>query len=349
MKTILKSLRVVNFVEYDDFKVNFHPNVNFIIGISGSGKTTLFQAINLIADNSPSKPRQMLAKDKNKDFRIELDTNIAKIIRTEKKYKIIWPNKTEQEFVAFGKDIPKPIKQILNLKSVNWQWQFFPHYITLDKGSSVAKELSKELGTEDSEKVIKELKLEISTNKSNYRNISAELENVKSTITKLKPVKDFVEEFSELQQYVVLGEAKQKELKVLNLLLNDITIAQDNLQSLEPINLFLKEIDKIKKKLIIKNQLEGEIKEFENILTVLNDIVLIDISLLNTFNKELNDFEELLEEKNELTKEIFTLSKLINDIKTLKIKNMKQKLELTKLQNEFNLAIKVCPLCGREG
>ncbi len=47
---ILKSLKLINFRNYDNLEINFSPEINFITGDNGSGKTNILEAISIISN-----------------------------------------------------------------------------------------------------------------------------------------------------------------------------------------------------------------------------------------------------------------------------------------------------------
>jgi len=85
---ILRSVRVEGFWGTKDFTVDFHPDINFLIGVNGSGKTTL---INMIAagltadlqtlDRLPFTKLQINLTDVNGKRRPSIE--IEKTLRTE--------------------------------------------------------------------------------------------------------------------------------------------------------------------------------------------------------------------------------------------------------------------------
>lgn len=47
---ILKSLKLINFRNYENLEIRFSPEINFITGFNGSGKTNILEAISIISN-----------------------------------------------------------------------------------------------------------------------------------------------------------------------------------------------------------------------------------------------------------------------------------------------------------
>ena len=350
---MLEKLSIKNFQSHKDSILEFDEGVNTITGTSDHGKSSIFRVLNLICKNKPegnSFVSNWLLNDKNKltgDTECSLTCDGKTITRVKgKSNKYFLDN---DEFSAFGRDVPEPIEEFLSIDNTNIQHQSDNFYLLNLPSTQVAEELNKLVN------------LEI-IDQSVY-NINSKINKIKSDIvfsqTRSNDFLNNLEFYNDIdQRELVLNKLYKKNLK-LNEISSDITTLNNSIKKTKEI------IDKIKA--------YDKIIEFERPVTKLSELA---TQILNVTTKQINLFTlknkitgfsnkleklKIIIELEENYKKHFANTHLLNkykfDIAQLKKiiesitenqKIYKQTIqEIIKFEEIYNqLFPDVCPLCG---
>ena len=136
----ITELMVRAFGLHVDKTVTFVQGVNVIVGESETGKSTLIRALALVIENSPRGGEKLYQSDNSdKPLLVQIKTSTNdKIVRTKNKYYL----NDGKPMKAFGSSVPKPIREILNFKPINWQRQFTDKpFLLFNTGGLAAKDL----------------------------------------------------------------------------------------------------------------------------------------------------------------------------------------------------------------
>jgi exonuclease SbcC len=136
---MIHSLRLQNFQSHKDTKLEFSPGVNVIAGPSDSGKTAILRALHWLVNNRPSG--DAFRSWWGGTTSVTLKTKKRKIVR-EKGSKSNQYQRGEEQYKAFGQDVPERISQALKFSPINTQFQMdAPFLLSLSPGE-VAKQLN---------------------------------------------------------------------------------------------------------------------------------------------------------------------------------------------------------------
>lgn len=314
--------------------------INCIFGENDAGKTAIFRALRVVFLNKPNNLKNLI-KNGESDFKIEIETVNPNFLikRTLKKY--VLKNLDTKEvikFKAFGKEVPNPIKNILDLKPVNQQYFLEPYFLMLQSGGSVSKALEKSLGNEDFQKVMETVKSDLSETKSEIKNLKRVKEENSETVTRLKEIKTFKKKISNLIE---------KEKKYSNLV-NKYENISELLNKLQ--NIKIKNIGIIKKIYANISNLESQFIEFWKLQ---NDFIYLENALQKLEKAAIIEIDSFIfnaiDNLEYFTKKLYTsinekkeIEELLNRIEQPEV------IQLQILKDEFNNLISKygCPLCG---
>ncbi len=118
---MIKSIRIEDFQSHKLTHIDLDPGVNVIIGRSDSGKTSILRALNWVINNKPSGEAFLRHGSKETGVAISLDNDTIITRYRKNKDSVYYLN--DQEFKAFGQDVPKEIRDEINIGSLNTQRQ----------------------------------------------------------------------------------------------------------------------------------------------------------------------------------------------------------------------------------
>ena len=139
---MLEELLIQNFQAHVKTRIIFDPEITCIIGPSDSGKSAIIRALKWVCCNVPGG--SSFVRHGTKGTTVKLLVDGKTIIRKRSS------NDTTNEYLlgkesykAFGRSIPEPVLNALNIDSISWQGQHDSPYWF----SSTAGEVSRQLNT----------------------------------------------------------------------------------------------------------------------------------------------------------------------------------------------------------
>lgn len=306
---MISALIMRNFQSHKKSELQFHPNVNAIIGKSDSGKTALLRGIYWVVYNRPSG--QAIISEWNRDKKnnpiketsVQIIQNEIGVVRVRSPelngYRIV-TNDNEEKLEAIGMDVPDKILNIINLSEVNIQKQMDAPFLLSESASEVARFFNKEIKLDLIDKLL-------SNAESKRRGFNADIKNLEAKLSEVN---------KELEQYNILEEATElcEKLKIIE-----------------------EQYDKLEKELDTIRDLEESYSSFNNIIKTYEKVdfdgISKIISELDTIKREEKITQEQVQEIEELhdsfCKSSDTIEKSDSAIKSFE-----------------KLMPKVCPLCG---
>lgn len=138
---MINRIQIKNFQSHKESDLQLHPGVNVIVGTSDSGKTAVLRALKWLVWNRPG----------GDSFRSTWGGKTEVIIHTEDEHGI---SRTKDKgvnqyamdteiFNAFGTDVPKEIKDVLNISDINLQQQMDSPFLLTSSPGEVAKHFNK--------------------------------------------------------------------------------------------------------------------------------------------------------------------------------------------------------------
>ncbi len=326
---ILKSLSIKNFRSYKDEYIEFHPEVNVIVGGNDAGKSNLRRALDLVIQNQPG------TDDYISDWGGDLDIQLGIGNKTVGRFRnVVWNKKEEkwkagtenlytlsgekEPFRSFGRGkVPDIIKSFINISSLNMSSQW-DNFFLLDKTPpDVAKHYNSLVNLEIIDKALSNIS---STLKREKRELKVEKALVKK---KTKELKEF-DWIANAEKDLSKLEKLNNYIKHLNSQWSDLAGMINNLERLEKQNQELSEItkyEKIVKDLGIKSIEITVLKARRNELCLLIDnykLLKIEQTNLKEKIQYQNDVESLIKQAKQIDNDIEKENELRGYIEQLK-------------------------------
>ena len=330
---MIESITLKNFRSYKDARIEFHPNVNIIIGENDSGKTNILRAIDLVVNNHPSGTDYI--SDWGGDLQIDLEVDgkvitRARNVKWSKKYGIFKAGEIneyrligeKEPFKAFGLGVPDLIKKHLNISPTSFAFQLegpfllnksaadvarhYNNIVNLDiidtTISNIAGILRKERGT---------LKIETDREKILAEKLSAFdwLEQAESDLIDLEKMDELItkyqNEWSGLRGLV----ADYKRFHALDLALDEVIQHEKTVEDLLKLTTQIEQLyeDEIKlesylaKIEVLKKQKE-EYKKISKCGAQVDDLIKLN-TLIEKLTKEQDELSRILAKWNALNKQ----------------------------------------------
>ena len=240
---MFKKLQIKNFKSHKDTEIDFHPNVNVLVGDPQSGKTNIIRGLLLLAKNRPSggaflstfagkkgcteislscsdAPTIVLKKDIKIDDEGEKRIEKAEYILGDKSYK------------GFGKDVPDTIRDVLNLTDINIQKQFdIPFLITSSPGE-IARTINRVTKLEPVDGWVGQLTSNINKTNVEIRIIEDQKKEIKSELERYSDIDEVEIIIDELFKTHVEERDLQRQEFVLDKYLVDMERIKEQLRKL---------------------------------------------------------------------------------------------------------------------
>jgi DNA repair exonuclease SbcCD ATPase subunit len=344
---ILKQIKLQNFGNHKDLTINLTDGLNIIKGETGAGKSTVFRAIALVIDNQPLNATKVF---NSPNYKITITTDNFKIIRKPKEY-ILFMNGHKQSFNAFGTKVPPPIKNLFNLKPINWQRQLNKHFLIFDSPGNVAKYINDLSGTEHYEKIIDDLKKKTGKLNSDKKVQILMKQEAKQEMEKLKGVPEIKEKLKKLKKIKNKYNKKIKKVEELKKIIDKIISISDTKITLEK----LQEIEKLEISLLekISKGIEKQnlLKNLRGIIVKLKELNNLD---LEKYNPSIYKLKELLSVNSESITRLNHLQALRETLKSINENNEtieEIQEEISSLEKEHKKllkTLKICPTCNQK-
>lgn len=146
---MFKSLHIKNIQSHQDTHLSFHPGLNVIKGKGLSGKTPIWRALRLLATNRPLGFRYHNRSAKGSDSVVT--ASLAEGIRvslTKTKKTAVYRIGDGEPLRKFGQNVPKEVKETLNLGKLNFQGQLDPPFLVTDSPGEIFREISRVTNSE---------------------------------------------------------------------------------------------------------------------------------------------------------------------------------------------------------
>ena len=142
---MINQIHIIGYQSHEDTCIDLAPGINVFIGASDVGKTGILRAFNWVANNRPMGDsfRRWGTKETSVKLLLSEGSSIERLKKgtTENLYRLTAGDDV-QTFRALGKEVPQEIQDVLNMGSINWQWQMdAPFLLSLSSGE-VARQLN---------------------------------------------------------------------------------------------------------------------------------------------------------------------------------------------------------------
>ena len=370
---MINSIHGRNFQSWNDITLDFNSGVNAIVGPSDCGKTAGFRILNWIFNNRPggNEFHSWAGGDPYGDVILSEGIQVCRLRIKAINYYILTPSKKSYDdilkiiatppekrkkedrvFEAFGTTVPPPIKDVLNVSDINFQFQLDDPFMFGESPGNIARKLNEVVDLAIIDKALFNIN-------QRYRQEVNQLKNAEDKKAEL---------VDELAEYSWLPEAEEGLTKLEQL---DSSIINNRQQALA-LEIIIKEIGHIE--IEIDQVSTGPIKAYDEVRTLIDldnqiDKNFQDSATLDDLIGEIDglkgeveksqgclQFESVVKEAVMLNGRIGmdwvnrnSFMRFLDDIKTTWQYLDSKREELGELEEEFyGLMPEICPLCDQE-
>lgn len=202
---MIDNIQIQNFQSHHNTSLVFHGGLNIIIGQSNSGKSAILRALRLVIENKPSGD-SFITKGK-KESSVDLIVDGQHITRIKGKNNLYIIN--EQEYKAFGQEVPEDIKQVINFNDINIQKQLDSPFLLSETSGEIAKFFNKVFNLEKIDSSQQQVKSRLSDTKKRMTILE---EDLKEDEEKLKSF-DWI---NEAENKIILLSEQEKEISKMS-------------------------------------------------------------------------------------------------------------------------------------
>jgi len=317
-------IHLKNFRSHEETKLDLDPGVNVFIGLSAAGKTNVMRGFDWVFENKPAadkvKPRSWDGFED--EVKVSVKTTEGYIVTRRKtasknEYILEGPDIEKQVFSSFGQDIPREIKDILNISPINIQKQFAPAFLLSEKSGEVARQINKIAHLDG----INKTTTYIEGQKREFAN------DVKTAEKRLVEHKENLEQYSDLDSLEDKVEALEtksnifkglkQEYSSLVMLIQNIKKNQTSLESKQEITKYADKVDGLIKR---QESISAMNEEADSLYGLLESITkheerIKDINTTLSVKGKVSTLEDLLNNIQSIEKKIKSLSEAIYSIK----------------------------------
>lgn len=220
---MIKSIRLFNFQSHKSTELNFHKNVNVIVGNSNSGKSAIIRAISMVINNRPNGSG-MISHWSKKGMSVSLQIEDGTIIKRARAqgfngYKII-KGKSVNKLEAIKFSVPDQVSKLLNIGEVNIQSQMDAPFLISKSPADVARFLNEQINLNLIDSILrlvekKRREINSTINEADFELVSIEkqlrafdgLDAIEDKIKRIKEIKDRIddheEKYASLEKYMI--------------------------------------------------------------------------------------------------------------------------------------------------
>lgn len=215
---MIQKLKIRNFQAHRNLEIEFGPHVTSIVGSSDKGKSSIIRALKWVNDNRPRGDSFIRHGKKQATVIITTDSGAVKRKKSKSKTKNLY-QLDDQEFKAFGNDVPEAISTALNLSDINFQGQHDSPFWFNDSAGGVSRQLNKIV--------------DLTVIDSTLSNLAGELRKARSEES---VIQDRLNKTSEQRKVLKYIRTKDKELKKVENLEDELTTIMVEIDSLASIS-----------------------------------------------------------------------------------------------------------------
>ena len=212
---MIQSLKIRNFQAHKNLTIELDPHVTSIVGSSDKGKSSIIRAIKWVNDNRPRGDAFIRYGSKQATVIVSTDSGVAK--RKKSKSKNLY-QLDDQNFKAFGNDVPEAISTALNLSDINFQGQHDSPFWFNDSAGEVSRQLNKIV--------------DLTVIDSTLSNLAGELRKARSEESVIQDRLDKTSEQRKVLKYIRTKDKELKEIEIQESELASIMAEIDSLASL---------------------------------------------------------------------------------------------------------------------
>jgi exonuclease SbcC len=210
---MLKKLTIRNFGTHAKLDIDLE-RITCFVGESYSGKSTIIRALRWVILNKPTSTRVIKWGCKQATVTLYTDRGAIRRIRSaSKNLYMLKRGKKVEKFVAFGNDVPGPIKSLLNISEDQFQFQHSQPFWFCETAGQVSKQLNQIISLDLIDRFFKHLSQQKSETAGTISMSEYRLDRFRKEDIELSYVPEIEREYKKLVQLEKKAEALLQDVQ----------------------------------------------------------------------------------------------------------------------------------------
>jgi chromosome segregation ATPase len=285
---MINNLTIKNFQSHQDTNLEFDKGLNIIVGSSDSGKSAIIRALNWIINNKPSGDSFISNWADKSDVEIKVDSD--EIIKRSKSKKGINSYSISQSFFkAFGKEVPKEIKGIINFTELNCQFQMDAPFLLSNTAGEVGRYLNEIVDLDIIDSGLSNIESEKRKANNEFSRLTDEKERLDRELSRYSNIEKLEINIQKLEGLNIEIDKINSDLDNLDSLIDDIINVQFEMASLKNLDYLSRDISELEK---IQKDMEKDGNDRKALIDVLEsyDFFTSDIKEFEKYIRKVEDF-----------------------------------------------------------
>lgn len=337
MANSLTRLRIENFQKHELLDIRLEQ-INVFVGSSDVGKSAILRAIRWLSTNKPGGADFVRYGSEECEVRLRVGRDtIYRQRGKENLYRL-----GQQEFKAFGANVPDAVAKILNVDAlINFQDQHDAAFWFADSPGEVGRRLNAIVDLEMIDRVMSDAASRTRQTKSEHDVVDRQLQQAKQELEALHYVPEMQRDYAEIADGQKRIDELTEGIAYLKDLLADIQQKQAVLDSLrQPVRDFRALVESQQ----TITELGQQCKQLKQLLKQIDEAQQLASRPLPNLTRLSNLFNQV----EQLRKDTIRLRKVLAELDTQDLRVYELREELTDAENELeNWQEELCPTCGR--
>lgn len=345
---MLRTLSIKNFQSHKDSTLEFHPNVNVIVGLSDSGKSAIIRSLRWLIWNRPSG--DSIRSKWGGETSVHLETDTDKIVRWRHDYENAYRFNTQMDFKAIKSDVPEEIVKALNISEINLQRQLDAPFLLSSTPGEVAQHFNRVANLDKIDTSIQKINGQIRELTNTIKFTEQQIEKQKEELKQFEHLEKFEMDVEVLEELDKRRTNKLRDLSRLKTLFLNIQYKQKEIDDasgilkLEPeVNKILQLFERVKDLSSTCSTLQTDIKELKTIEQEFEEA-----KKLLSLETYVNNLLRLYSNVDTVKSQRIALNNTLSQLNNINVLLTKKTAEIARKQAEFKKGMgKVCILCGQ--
>jgi DNA repair exonuclease SbcCD ATPase subunit len=284
----IKSIFIQNFQSHQNTTLDLDKRINIIAGKTNSGKTAILRALNFVINNkSFNSCRSKWGGDTSVSINVDNSLFTRSKVKKDNIYKL-----NEQEFKAFGKNVPEEIEKHLNFNELNIQKQMDGPFLLSKSPGEIARYLNTIVNLDIIDSTLKNIEKDKRDTDKKVLFLREQLKNILNDTKQYKNIEELEKHINTLENLILQESTERHKYSNLTKLINSINKKTE--QKIE-----------YKSKIKYSNIIEDLFKKTEEIKKIQKkekSLAQFTENLYNIYTDMKNIAEEIKEKKEEFNR-----------------------------------------------
>jgi len=240
---MINELYIENFQSHKESILEFSQGMNLIVGQSDSGKTAILRALKWLITNRPGGDE--FRSTWGGDTSVSIATKEGQTISRNKSKALNSYMLNDQEFVAFGQDVPDEIREVLNMDAVNLQEQMDSPFLLSETSGSVAAHFNKVANLELIDSTLNNVQKEINKLTKTISFNSDEIEAKKEQLTDFIDIDTVEKKLNKIQKKKEHSTKLKEDIKTLESVMTSLEETATDIEDTKELVKMGKDIDAV--------------------------------------------------------------------------------------------------------